>query len=266
MDKPDRLKRGIYLLPNLFTTAGLFAGFYAIVAAINNRFEYAAVAIFVAIITDGLDGRVARMTHTQSDFGAQYDSLVDMVAFGLAPALVVYLWILSDIGRDGWLAAFIFTAAAGLRLARFNTQICTVNKRYFQGLASPAAAAMVAGMVWVGTDMHWLENHMTSTRIGAFILTIVAGALMVSTIRYRSFKDLDLKGRVPFVAVLAVVMVFVFISYDPPLVLFSLFLLYGASGPWRCVVRLNRRRLLLQQRRKKRTGQTKKDPTAPKTG
>ncbi|NOX42521.1 MAG: CDP-diacylglycerol--serine O-phosphatidyltransferase [Gammaproteobacteria bacterium] len=221
-------RRGIYLLPNLFTTACLFAGFYAIVAAMSDRFEAAAVAIFVAMVMDGLDGRVARLTNTQSDFGAQYDSLADMVSFGLAPALIVFEWSLSGLGKLGWLAAFVYTACTALRLARFNTQVGTADKGYFQGLASPAAAAVVAGMIWISNDYQMSGAEL---KIPAIIVTVAVGLLMVSNIRYRSFKDLDLKGKVPFVAILAVVLVFVFISTDPPLVLFGIFTLYALSGP-----------------------------------
>lgn len=235
----DHHKRGIYLLPNLFTTACLFAGFYAIVAAMSDRFEAAAVAIFIAMIMDGLDGRVARLTNTQSDFGAEYDSLADMVAFGLAPSLVVFEWALYSLGKLGWLAAFIYTAGAALRLARFNTQVGTAGKRYFQGLASPAAAAVVAGMVWVGNDYGYLGQDW---RIPALVLTLASGLLMVSNIRYRSFKDLDLKGKIPFMTMLIVVLVFVFISLDPPQVLFAIFLGYAASGPVVTLITLRRRR------------------------
>jgi CDP-diacylglycerol--serine O-phosphatidyltransferase len=232
-------RRGIYLLPNLFTTACLFAGFYAIVSAMSDKFEAAAIAIFIAMVMDGLDGRVARLTNTQSDFGAEYDSLADMVSFGLAPSLVAYEWALFSLGKLGWLAAFIYTAGAALRLARFNTQVATANKRYFQGLASPAAAAIVAGMVWVGTSY----GHIGSDwRVPAFVLTLLAGILMVSNIRYRSFKDLDLKGRIRFVTMLIVVLMFVFISIDPPQVLFSIFLLYALSGPIYTLVTLRKRR------------------------
>lgn len=220
--------RGIYLLPNLFTTAGLFSGFYAIVAAMGGRFEAAAVAVFVAMIMDGMDGRIARMTNTQSDFGVEYDSLSDMIAFGLAPALVMYSWGLSLLGKLGWLAAFIYTAGAALRLARFNTQVETVSKRYFQGLASPPAAAMIVGFVWVcneyaldAAQFAWL----------ALLLTVLAGLLMVSNFRYHSFKELDLKGKIPFVALLLIVLLFVLISIHPPLVLFSIALIYALSGP-----------------------------------
>jgi len=232
-------RRGIYLLPNLFTTGCLFAGFYAIVSAMGGRFEAAAIAIFIAMVMDGLDGRVARLTNTQTDFGAQYDSLADMVSFGLAPSLVMYEWALFSLGKLGWLAAFVYAAATALRLARFNTQVGTAGKRYFQGLASPAAAAMVAGLVWVGTDYTTTGQDW---RIAAFLLTLFSGLLMVSNIRYRSFKDLDLKGKIPFISLLSVVMIFVFISIDPPQVLFGLFLLYGLSGPVVTLITLKKRR------------------------
>jgi CDP-diacylglycerol--serine O-phosphatidyltransferase len=231
--------RGIYLLPNLFTTAGLFAGFYAIVAAMNDRFEAAAVAIFIAMITDNMDGRIARMTNTQSAFGVEYDSLSDMIAFGLAPALVIYVWSLSNLGKLGWLAAFIYTAGAALRLARFNTQVETVNKNYFQGLASPPAAALLAGMVWIGHDY---ELAAEAWAWPVLVLTVMAGVLMVSNIRYYSFKEVDLKDKIPFVALLFIVLVFVFISIDPPLVLFALALIYALSGPVMTLLLLRRRR------------------------
>jgi CDP-diacylglycerol---serine O-phosphatidyltransferase len=232
-------RRGIYLLPNLFTTAALFAGFYAIVAAKHAQFEAAAVAIFIAMILDGLDGRIARLTNTQSDFGVQYDSLSDMIAFGLAPALVIYEWSLYDAGKLGWLAAFIYTVAAGLRLARFNTQAATADKGYFQGLASPAAAALIAGLVWVGARY---EIDGTDFVVLSSLLTILAGVLMVSNIRYRSFKDLDLRGKVPFFTVLVIVLIFVFISLEPPVVLFSLAMAYALSGPALTLWYLHRRR------------------------
>ncbi len=231
--------RGIYLLPNLFTTGCLFAGFYAIVASMNGRFEAAAIAIFIAMIMDGLDGRVARMTNTQSAFGAEYDSLADMVSFGLAPSLVIFQWALSDLGKLGWLAAFIYTAGTALRLARFDTQVGIADKRYFQGLASPAAAAVLAGLIWLGQD-YQLEGR--SIAIIALLITVAMGVLMVSNVRYRSFKDLDLKGKVPFVTVLVVVLVFVLISIDPPQVLFTVFFLYAVSGPVGTLISLRKRR------------------------
>lgn len=223
-----RRHRGIYLLPNLFTTACLFAGFYAIVAAMNDRFEAAAVAIFVAMVMDSLDGRVARLTNTQSAFGAEYDSLADMVSFGLAPALIAYVWSLSELGKLGWLAAFVYTAGAALRLARFNTQVGRPDKRYFQGLASPAAAAVVAGLVWVGHDFQFEGRDLSFLTL---FVTVAVGVLMVSNVRYRSFKDLDLKGKVPFMAILIVVLVFVLISTNPAQNLFLVFVAYAFSGP-----------------------------------
>lgn len=247
IDKAEtKRRRGVYLLPNLFTTAGLFAGFYAIVSAIGQRYEEAAIGIFIAIVTDGLDGRVARLTNTQSDFGAEYDSLVDMIAFGLAPALVMYLWSLNEINRWGWLAAFIYTAATALRLARFNTQLAIPNKRYFQGLASPAAAALMAGTVWLGSS-YQLSSELTTPI--SFFITIISGALMVSIIRYRSFKDLDLKGRVPFFAVLIVVLAFVLITLDPPLILFSIFFGYAISGPIYSIYRFRKMRRMGKRRK-----------------
>jgi len=233
-------RRGIYLLPNLFTTASLFAGFYAIVAAMQGRFENAAIAIFVAMVLDSLDGRVARLTNTASDFGAQYDSLSDMISFGLAPSLVIYQWSLAPLGKIGWLAAFIYTAACALRLARFNTQVDTADKRYFQGLASPSAAALLAGLVWLGDDYE-LQPTLLTSQI-SLALTVISALLMVSNIRYHSFKNLDFKGKVPFVTVLVIVFVFVFISISPSMVLFSGFALYALSGPVLTLVHLRRHR------------------------
>ncbi len=237
--RETRRGRGIYLLPNLFTTAALFAGFYAIVAAMGDRFEAAAIAIFVAMFMDGLDGRVARLTHTQSEFGVQYDSLSDMIAFGLAPALVMYVWSLSTMGKLGWLGAFIYTAGAALRLARFNTQVAKVDKGHFQGLPSPPSAALLAGFVWVCDDY---DISGESYAVLAFLLTVIAGLLMVSNMRFKSFKDLDLRGKVPFVAILIVVLIFVFISIDPPIILFSMASLYALSGPVNTVIHLRKRR------------------------
>ena len=236
---PKKQRRGIYLLPNLFTTAALFAGFYAIVAAMAGRFEAAAVAIFVAMVLDGIDGRIARLTNTQSAFGAEYDSLSDMVSFGIGPALVIYQWALVDMGKLGWLASFVYAAATALRLARFNTQVETADKRYFQGLPCPLAAAVVAGLVWFSTG-YGLDG--TRMMPAAFAVTIITGALMVSNIRYQSFKQLDLRGRVPFITILVVVLVFVFVSSDPPLVLFALSVIYALSGPVLTLVSIRRRR------------------------
>ena len=233
-----RSRRGIYILPNLFTTAGLFAGFYAIVQAMNGGFEYAAIAIFIAMIMDGLDGRIARWTHTQSDFGAEFDSLSDMVSFGLAPALIMYQWALSGLGRLGWLAAFIYAAATALRLARFNTQVGQIDSRFFRGLPSPAAAGLVIGLMWV---LHSYGLPGREISIVALGFTVFAAVVMVSNIRYLSFKHLDLKSRVPFVAVLVVVLAFVLVSSNPPQVLFLIFLAYGLSGPIRATIGLYRR-------------------------
>lgn len=220
-------RRGIYLLPNLFTTAALFSGFYAIIASTNGNFEYASIAIFVAMVLDGLDGRVARLTNTTSAFGEQYDSLSDMVSFGLAPSLLMFNWALHDLGKVGWICAFIYAVCAALRLARFNTQIGSVDSRYFIGLASPAAAAIVAGIIWVGYD----AQVSLELSIFAAIMTAFSGLLMVSNFNYSSFKGLDFKGRVPFVSILAVVLVFAVIAIDTPKMLLAVFACYGLSGP-----------------------------------
>lgn len=224
---PELRRRGIYILPNLFTTAALFSGFFAIVQAMNGKFEVAAVAIFIAMVFDGLDGRVARLTHTQSAFGAEYDSLSDMVSFGAAPALVIYVWALKDMGKLGWIAAFIYCAGAALRLARFNTNIEVVDKRYFQGLPSPAAAALVAGLVWVLIDNEWAGSE---ARWYAFVLTIFAGVTMVTNLRFWSGKSLNLRKSVPFMVVVAFALGFALVSSYPPGVLFALFLVYALSG------------------------------------
>ncbi len=237
-------RRGIYLLPNLLTTAGLFAGFFAIVASMNGRFEAASVAIFIAMIMDGLDGRVARMTDTESSFGAEYDSMADIVSFGMAPALVIYNWALSGQGKLGWLAAFVFVAAGALRLARFNTQVGKSDKRYFQGLAIPSAAAILAGLVWLGVDLGYTRGDEFGVSIA--ILTIVLGVLMVSNFRYFSFKTLNLKGKVPFLAILVVVLIFVLIAYHPSAVLFICFFVYALSGP---LLTLWQKRVLKERRR-----------------
>ncbi len=237
-------RRGIYLLPNMITTAGMFSGFYAIVAAMDGRFEAAAVAIFIAMVLDGLDGRVARLTNTQSEFGVQYDSLADMVSFGLAPALVVYEWSLKfmlSVGwaKFGWLAAFIYAASAALRLARFNSQVATAEKAYFRGLPSPSAAGVLAGLVWAATDFGLTGESMVYV---AFVLTVSMGLLMVSNIRYYSFKELNFKNRVPFVAILIVMLVYAFASIDPPKVLFSGFLIYAIFGIVYTLVGIRNRR------------------------
>ncbi len=236
---PNR-RRGIYILPNLFTTAALFAGFYSIVAAMNSHFESAAIAIFVAMILDGMDGRIARLTNTQTDFGVQYDSLSDMVSFGLAPALVVYQWSLYGLGKLGWVGSFVFAASAALRLARFNTQAASADKGFFQGLPSPAAAALIAGLIWFGSSQGLWDG--TTITYVSFPLTVVAGILMVSNIRYHSFKQFDLKGRMPFIAGLMIVLVFALIASKPPLVLFMLALIYAISGPVLTLILIRKRR------------------------
>jgi len=221
-------RRGIFLLPNLFTTAALFSGFFAIVQAMNSRFEQAAIAIFIAMVLDGLDGRVARLTHTQSEFGAQYDSLSDMVGFGVAPALVMYEWALKDMGKLGWIAAFVYCAGAALRLARFNVNIEVVDKRYFQGIPSPAAAALLAGLVWVFDDLGidrelWLD-------VIAWMFTMYAGVTMVTNLPFYSFKEFNLKKAVPFWVMLALVAGLAVVSLRPAVVLFLLCLAYAVSG------------------------------------
>src|SRR5512144_1627035 len=220
-------RRGIYLLPNLFTTAALFAGFYAIVQAMNNNFDQSAVAIFVAMVLDGLDGRVARMTRTQSAFGAEYDSLSDMVAFGAAPALVIYEWSLRGMGKLGWIAAFVYVAGAALRLARFNTLLEVADKRWFLGIPSPSAAALVAGFVWIMDDN---GVDADSVRWWAFAVTLFAGLTMVSNLKYYSFKTINLKKSVPFLAVFAIVAFVALVSYQPAIVLFGMFVAYAVSG------------------------------------
>lgn len=221
-------RKGIYLLPNLLTTGGLFSGFFAIVSSMNGRFEAAAVAIFIAMIFDGLDGRVARLTNTQSEFGAQYDSMSDMLSFGIAPALVAYNWGLAEYGKFGWLAAFIYVACAALRLARFNANLGVTDGRFFQGLASPAAAAIIAGMVWSGS-IYQVDGDNIGYLVG--LLTIITGLLMVSNFRYNSFKDLNWRDRVSFLTILMVVLIFVVIAARPAEMLFGIFFIYACSGP-----------------------------------
>lgn len=229
-DPPPKSKqsghRGIYILPNLFTTAGLFFGFFSIIQATKGRFELAALAIFIAMIMDGLDGRIARMTNTTSDFGVEYDSLADVIAFGLTPALVMHEWVLGGMGKLGWLAAFLYVAATALRLARFNTQK-VADKRYFQGLPCPAAAAVLAGWVWTVNE-YGLQGG--AVNAASWVLTVAIAATMVSNVRYHSFKDLDLKGKIPFVRLLVVVLAFVLIALDPARMLFLIFFGYFLSG------------------------------------
>jgi CDP-diacylglycerol---serine O-phosphatidyltransferase len=224
---PTRRRKGIYLLPNMFTLGCLFCGFYAIVMAMNGKFANAGIAVFVAMVMDSLDGRVARLTGTQSEFGAQFDSLADMVSFGAAPALVVYEWALKDLGKLGWLAAFMYCACAALRLARFNTNIAVVDKRYFQGLPSPAAAALLMGFVWLMTEH---KVNVADIRWYAFALSLYCGLTMVSNVPFYSFKDLSLKKSVPFITLFVAVLIIALIVYFQEIVLWGVFVAYGFSG------------------------------------
>lgn len=246
MEQPRPPRKGIYLLPNLITTGALFAGFLAVVAAMDGNFVTAAVAIYIAMVLDGLDGRVARMTSTESEFGKQYDSLADMVSFGLAPSLVFYVWgakELQELGwlwsKLGWLVAFFYAVAAALRLARYNSRLPSTDKRFFEGLPSPSAAALVAGLVWFATV---LEASGVFAMIAGLLLTTMAGALMVSRLAYYSGKDFNLGERIPFGYVLLIPAVFILISLNPPTVLFLLFLSYALSAPAVAAYRLARRR------------------------
>jgi CDP-diacylglycerol--serine O-phosphatidyltransferase len=229
---PRLRRKGIFFLPNAVTLAALFSGFYGIVMAMNGRFEAACIAIFVAAVLDSLDGRIARMTHTQSAFGEQMDSLSDMVSFGAAPALIMYQWALKDLGRLGWIPAFVYIAGAALRLARFNTNIGVVDRRFFQGLPSPAAAALVVGFIWTMDDAGF--RNLASERwlvITAFCVTLYAGITMVTNAPFYSFKDLgSMKRSVPFVVMVAIAIGIVIVSQDPPKALFALFCIYGLSG------------------------------------
>jgi len=235
-------QRGIYLLPNLFTTGAMFAGFYAITSALDGRFETSAIAMFVAMILDGLDGRVARMTNTESEFGVQYDSLSDMVSFGVAPGIVMYIWALSSLGKLGLFAAFVHTAGGALRLARFNTQVEVADRRYFQGLPSPAAAAILAGALWISLELGY---DVETIKYVVLVLTVSTGLLMVSNFRYSSFKEIDLKGRVPFVVAIIVMLGIGFVMAQAEIMLFVIALGYAISGP---VITF----LMLRQKRKNR--------------
>ncbi len=251
MAEPDDLpqrprRRAIYLLPNLLTTGSLFAGFYGIIASIDGRYEPAAIAIIVAGVLDGLDGRLARLTHTESEFGTQYDSLSDMVSFGLAPAVIVYQWGLVHLAeygwlwaKLGWLAAFVYAVAGALRLARFNVRVHSVDRRFFEGLPSPSAAGLMMSMVWLGTRLGW---DGLPTFLLAFLVSAVAGALMISQFPYYSFKQVQARGRISFTYVFVVPLVFVLIAMDPPAVLFSIGIIYALSGPLLGWWRLQRRR------------------------
>lgn len=220
-------RKGIYVLPNLFTLAALFGGFYSIVMAMNGRFEQAAIGVFCAMVLDSLDGRVARMTNTQSAFGEQMDSLADMVSFGAAPALIAYVWALTGLGRWGWIAAFVYCACAALRLARFNVNTAVVDKRFFQGLPSPAAAALVTGFIWLMTEAGIKGAEVSWVMFG---LTLYAGLTMVTNVPFYSFKDVSFKRSVPFAVIVLIALGIAVINIDPPTVIFGLFMLYGVSG------------------------------------
>jgi CDP-diacylglycerol---serine O-phosphatidyltransferase len=226
-------RKGLYILPNLFTLAALFSGLYAILMAVDIEFDKAAIGIFCAMVLDSLDGRVARMTNTQSAFGEQMDSLSDMVSFGAAPALIAYMWALQGLGRWGWLAAFVYCACAALRLARFNVNTAVVDKRYFQGLPSPAAAALVAGFIWLmtelgfsGTDKLWGLSIPWIT----FGVAMYAGLTMVTNVPFYSFKDVSMKKSVPFAVIVLIALGIAVINIDPPTIIFGLFIAYGLSG------------------------------------
>src|SRR6478672_9922438 len=229
-------RKGIYILPNLFTLGALFGGFYAIVMAMDDRFDLAGIGIFCAMVLDSLDGRVARMTNTQSAFGEQMDSLSDMVSFGAAPALIAYAWSLKDLGRWGWIAAFVYCSCAALRLARFNVNTSVVDKRYFQGLPSPAAAALVAGFIWLmtelevhpGDDASWLTWTQITWIMCGF--TLYSGLTMVTNVPFYSFKDIQMKKSVPFAVIVLIALGIAVINIHPPIVLFGVFVLYGVSG------------------------------------
>lgn len=220
-------RKGIYILPNLFTLAALFGGFYAIVMAMNGKFDQAAIGVFSAMVLDSLDGRVARMTNTQSAFGEQMDSLSDMVSFGAAPALIAYVWALTSLGRWGWIGAFVYCACAALRLARFNVNTAVVDKRFFQGLPSPAAAALVAGFIWLMSDSGYTGPEV---RWYTFGLTLYAGLTMVTNVPFYSFKDVQMKRSVPFVVIVLIALGIAAINIHPPIVMFGLFVIYGLSG------------------------------------
>ena len=241
-------KRGIYLLPSVLTTFGMFAGFYSIISSINGEFTIAAISIMIAMMWDTLDGRVARLTNTQSAFGAEYDSLADLVSFGLAPALLVYEWSLYELGRFGWLAAFVYLACAALRLARFNTQVGIADKRFFQGLPSPAAAGVIASMIWLKI---WTFASFDSEVIslGYYLgagITILCGILMVSNVRYYSFKELDSK-KASFRFLLFIVLSLIILMYKPNIILFTGFFLYLLSGLFITITGLNKRRIEKKQ-------------------
>jgi CDP-diacylglycerol--serine O-phosphatidyltransferase len=225
--QPPKRRKGLYILPNAITLAALFGGFYSIVMAINGHYDLAAIGIFCAIVLDSLDGRIARMTHTQSAFGEQMDSLSDMVSFGAAPALISYVWALNGLGRWGWFASFVYCSCAALRLARFNVNTAVVDKRYFQGLPSPAAAALVGGFLWVATEFNFKGADLAWPM---FCLVLFSGLTMVTNLPFYSFKDVQMKKSVPFAAIVAIALGIAAINLDPPVAIFGLFICYGLSG------------------------------------
>ena len=249
MTANKKVKRGVYLLPNVLTTFGLFSGFFAIILATKGQYADAAIAIFIAMLWDGLDGRVARLTNTQSEFGAQYDSMADMISFGVAPALLMYFWQFSELGKVGWLAAFVYTAAGALRLARFNTQISNEDKRYFQGLPSPAAAALIAGLVWAKQSIGVTDYDQYLTLV-SWIILVGAGVLMVSNVRYYSFKEINLKGRSSFKFLLIATLIIVIVTLWPSAILFVFFFAYALSGLIMTMIEVRKKRQLKKRAKK----------------
>jgi CDP-diacylglycerol--serine O-phosphatidyltransferase len=248
--KTNKVKKGVYLLPNILTTFGLFSGFFAIILATKGQYAEAAIAIFVAMLWDGLDGRVARLTNTQSEFGEQYDSMADMVSFGVAPALLMYFYLFEGLGKIGWIGAFVYVAAGSLRLARFNTQIGVQDKRYFQGLPSPAAAALIAGLVWTKEMMGpsaYDEQYLVT---GAWIILVSAGILMVSNIRYYSFKEINFKGRSSFKLLLMATLIMIVVVLWPSAILFIFFFVYALSGLVFTTIEVRNKRALKKQAKK----------------
>ncbi|MBC8494071.1 MAG: CDP-diacylglycerol--serine O-phosphatidyltransferase [bacterium] len=248
--KNNKIRRGVYLLPNILTTFGLFAGFFAIILATKGQYADAAIAIFVAMLWDGLDGRVARLTNTQSAFGEQYDSMADMVSFGVAPALLMYFYLFEGLSQVGWIGAFIYVAAGALRLARFNTQIGVQDKRYFQGLPSPAAAALIAGLVWTKEMIGPSAYDDQYLVIGAWIILVSAGILMVSNVRYYSFKEVNFKGRSSFKLLLLATLILIVVSLWPSAILFIFFFTYAVSGLVLTTIEVRKKRALKKQAKK----------------
>jgi len=244
------MKRGIYLLPNILTTFGLFSGFFAIILATKGQYAESAIAIFIAMLWDGLDGRVARLTNTQSEFGEQYDSMADMVSFGVAPALLMYFYLFEGLGKIGWIGAFVYVAAGSLRLARFNTQIGVQDKRYFQGLPSPAAAALIAGLVWTKEMMGPSVYDDQFLVIGSWIILVSAGILMVSNVRYYSFKEINFKGRSSFKLLLLATLIMIVVSLWPSAILFIFFFVYAVSGLVLTMIEVRNKRALKKQAKK----------------